>query len=93
METLASYRRAGELRRVVIADGLAVDLGERGPAYLLAELGPGEGKDQVLALLHGDGAYLDRVQAGEEGLCRRLARGELAEISGDLGGEPAARAA
>jgi hypothetical protein len=43
-----------------------------GPARLIAELDRDEGKAQALAVLHGEGAYLERARAGEPGLCRRL---------------------
>ena len=39
-----------------------------GPIGVVAELYPDEGERQALAVLH-QGAYLQRAQAGEPGLC------------------------
>jgi hypothetical protein len=75
-QLLASYKLAGQRHRIeLVPQGygqLVIDRAADGPARLVAELAPDEGEDQALAVLHGDGAYLERAQAGEPGLCRRL---------------------
>jgi hypothetical protein len=73
---LATYTLAGRRHRIELvprgAGQLLIDRPPEGPARLVAELDPGEGEDQARAVLHGDGAYLDRARAGEPGLGRRL---------------------
>jgi hypothetical protein len=49
-----------------------IDRPADGPARLVAELAPDEGEEQALAVLYGEGAYLERARAGEPGLCPRL---------------------
>jgi hypothetical protein len=75
-QILASYTRAGRRHRIeLIPQGrgqLLIDRPADGPARLVAELAPDEGEDQALAVLYGDGAYLERARSGEPGLCRRL---------------------
>ena len=73
---LASYTRAGRRHRIELvpqgAGRLLIDRPPDGPARLIAELAPDEAEQQALAVLYGDGAYLERARAGEPGLCRRL---------------------
>jgi hypothetical protein len=73
---LATYTLAGERHRIEFvpqgAYKLLVDRAGDGPVRLVAELGPDEGEPQALAVLHGEGAYLERARAGEPGLCKRL---------------------
>ncbi len=76
-ELILHYQPArGGPRAIVIAGGLVLDLGASGPAYVVAELGPGEGLAQVEAVLHGEGAYLRRARGGGR-LCRVAHRDEL----------------
>jgi hypothetical protein len=73
---LATYTLAGRRHRIELvprgAGQLLIDRPPEGPARLVAELDPGEGEAQARAVLHGDGAYLERARAGEPGLGRRL---------------------
>ena len=75
-QLLASYTRAGRRHRIeLVPQGygqLLIDRPQDRPALLIAELAADEGEDQALAVLHGEGAYLERARAGEPGLCRRL---------------------
>ena len=71
------YRRGRQERRIAIRGRLLLDVAERGPAYVVAELGEGDGRPQINALLFGDGRYLDRAEAGEPGLCRKATASEL----------------
>jgi hypothetical protein len=75
-QLLASYTLAGRRHRIeLVPQGhgqLLIDRPADGPARLVAELAPDEGEDQALAVLHGEGGYLERARAGEPGLCRRL---------------------
>jgi hypothetical protein len=75
-QLLASYTLAGRRHRIeLVAQGyrqLLIDRPADGPARLIAQLDPDEGEEQALAVLHGEGAYLERARAGEPGLCRRL---------------------
>ena len=88
---LATYTRAGERHRIELvpqgACKLLVDRAADGPVRLVAELGPGEGELQALAVLHGEGAYLERARAGEPRLCKALGDDDL------FGWHPPARAA
>ena len=81
------YRRGRQERRIAIRGHLMLDVAARGPAYVVAELGEGDGRPQIDALLFGDGRYLDRARAGEHGLCRKATASELQT------GGPTARAA
>jgi hypothetical protein len=73
---LATYTRAGKRHRIELvpqgACRLLVDRAADGPVRLVAELGPGEGEAQALAVLHGEGAYLERARAGEPRRCKTL---------------------
>jgi hypothetical protein len=73
---LASYTLAGRRHRIeLVPQGygqLLIDRPADGPPRLVAELAPDESEDQALAVLHGEGGYLERARAGEPGLCRRL---------------------
>jgi hypothetical protein len=75
-QLLASYTLAGRRHRIeLVPQGvrrLLIDRPADGPARLVAELGPDEGEEQALAVLYGEGAYLERAGAGEPRLCRRL---------------------
>jgi hypothetical protein len=75
-QLLASYTVAGRRHRIELVPAgrrrLLIDRPADGPARLVAELAPDEGEGQALAVLHGEGAYLERARAGEPGLCRRL---------------------
>jgi hypothetical protein len=75
-QLIATYTLAGRRHRIeLIPQGygqLLIDRPADGPARLVAELAPDEGQEQALAVLHGDGAYLERARAGEPGLGRRL---------------------
>jgi hypothetical protein len=75
-QLLASYMLGGRRHRIeLVADGrrrLLIDRPADGPVRLVAELAPDEGEEQALAVLYGDGAYLERARAGEPGLCPRL---------------------
>jgi hypothetical protein len=75
-QLLASYMVAGRRHRIeLVPDGrrrLLIDRPPDGPTRLVAELAPDEGEEQALAVLCGDGAYLERARAGEAGLCPRL---------------------
>jgi hypothetical protein len=75
-QLLATYTRAGRRHRIeLVPDGrqrLLIDRPPDGPVRLIAELASDEGEDQALAVLYGDGAYLERARAGEPGLCPRL---------------------
>jgi hypothetical protein len=75
-QLLASSTLAGRRYRIeLVPQGygqLLIDRPPDGPARLVAELDRDEGEDQARAVLHGDGAYLERARAGEPGLCRRL---------------------
>jgi hypothetical protein len=88
---LATYTRAGERHRIELvpqgACKLLVDRAGDGPVRLVAELGPDEGEAQALAVLHGEGAYLERARAGEPRLCKALDDDDL------FGWHPSARAA
>ena len=90
-QLLASYTRAGRRHRIelVLHRGrrLLIDRPQDGPALLIAELAPNEGDEQALAVLYGDGAYLERARAGEPRLCRRL------DDDDPPGQQPLARAA
>jgi hypothetical protein len=76
-QLLATYRLDGKWHRIELVDHggerLVLDRGGDGPARVIAELAPGEGTRQASCLLDGDGAYLERAQAGERGLCKALA--------------------
>lgn len=73
---LGTYRLDGRRHRIELIShrgvALVVDRPDDGRVGVIAELDPGEGERQALALLHGEGAYLRRAQAGERGLCRAL---------------------
>ena len=73
---LGTYCRDGQRHRIELIGHrgalLVIDRPDHGPIGVIAELGPGEGERQARALLHGEGAYLRRAQAGERGLCRTL---------------------
>jgi len=75
-QLLASYALAGRRHRIELvpqgARRLLIDRPADGPPRLVAELDADEGKEQALAVLHGEGAYLERARAGQPGLCRRL---------------------
>jgi hypothetical protein len=75
-QLLASYTVAGRRHRIeLVPQGrqrLLIDRPADGPARLVAELAPDEGEQQALAVLYGEGAYLERARAGEPGLCRWL---------------------
>jgi hypothetical protein len=79
-QLLASYPLNGELHRIELVplrDGaIVLDRTIDRDALVVAELAPGEGEEQALAVIHG-GRYLERARAGEPGLCRALpARGD-----------------
>jgi hypothetical protein len=86
-ELVMRYRRGGQERGIAIHGGFLLDVAARGPAYVVAELGDGEGRPQISAVLFGDGRYLERARTGEPGLCRQATATEL-----ETGGR-AARAA
>ena len=90
-QLVASYTRAGRRHRIeLVPQGygqLLIDRPQEGPALLVAELAADEGEDQALAVLHGDGGYLERARAGEPRLCRRL------DDDDPPGQQPLARAA
>ena len=73
---LATYSLNGKRHRIELVrlrdGGLLLDRGGEGPARVVAELSGDEGEDQALAVLGGDGGYLERARAGESGLCRAL---------------------
>ena len=77
---LGTYQRDGCHHRIelIARDGGRKLLVDRpndiagGPIGVIAELDPDEGERQATALLHGEGAYLQRAQRGERGLCRPL---------------------
>lgn len=76
-ELLATYERAGRRHLIELVDErdggrLVIDRGPEGPERVVAELAPDEGTEHALCVLHGDGAYLERAQRGEPGLCRAL---------------------
>ena len=79
-QVLATYSLNGKRHRVELVrlrdGGLLIDRGGEGPARVVAELAGDEGEDQALAVLGGDGAYLERARAGEPGLCRALEEDE-----------------
>jgi hypothetical protein len=83
---LATYSLNGERHRlelVPLRDGaLLLDRAAEGAPLVVAELSREEGEDQALAVLHA-GGYLERAQAGETGLCRRLRRDD--QQPGELG--------
>ncbi len=80
---LGTYHRDGCRHRIelIAGDGgrkLLVDRPDDidgGPIGVIAELERDEDERQATALLHGAGAYLQRAQAGEPGLCRPLDTG------------------
>ena len=74
---IVRYRCGRQERRITIRGRLLLDVAARGPAYVVAELGEGDGRPQINALLFGDGRYLDRARAGEPGLCRQATASEL----------------
>lgn len=80
-EPLASYTVAGEQHLIELvelpAGRLVLDRCGSGRPGVVAELDRCEGREHALAVLHGEGAYLERVRAGERGLCRPLADDEL----------------
>ncbi|MCP9491553.1 MAG: hypothetical protein MSC31_17010 [Solirubrobacteraceae bacterium MAG38_C4-C5] len=74
---LGTYRLDGQRHRIELISHRGAPLlidrpDDGGPVGVIAELYPGEGERQATALLHGDGAYLRRAQAGERGLCPAL---------------------
>lgn len=75
-QLLATYTLAGQQHRIELVPQsgrrLLIDRPADRPARLIAELAPDEGEDQALAVLHGEGAYLERARAGEPGLCHQL---------------------
>jgi hypothetical protein len=75
-ELLASYSRSGERHRIELVpagDGaLVLDRPGEGAPLVVAELASGEGREQALAVLYGEGGYLERARRGEPGLGRRL---------------------
>ena len=71
-ELVMRYRRGDQERAIAVHGRLVLDVGARGPAYVVAELDVGEGRAQIAAVLFGEGRYLERARAGEPGLCRRL---------------------
>lgn len=75
-QLLATYRRDGERHRIELIAGpegrRVIDRPDEGPVRLIAELAPDEGKPQAMAVLNGDGAYLQRARAGEHSLGRIL---------------------
>ena len=75
-ELIATYSVRGEHHRVELvetAEGrFLLDRGGQGAPRVVAGLAPDEEREQALAVLHGDGAYLRRAAAGEQGLCRAL---------------------
>jgi hypothetical protein len=75
-QLFATYTRAGQRHRIELVPRgfgqLLIDRPAEGPPRLVAELAAGEGKEQALAVLYGEGAYLERARAGEPGLCARL---------------------
>ncbi len=79
-QVLATYSLNGKRHRIELVrlrdGGLLLDRGGEGPARVVAELSGDEGEDQALAVLGGDGAYLERARAGEPGLCRTLQEDE-----------------
>jgi hypothetical protein len=86
-ELVMRYHRGGQERGIAVHGHLLLDVAPRGPAYVVAELGEGEGRPQISAVLFGDGRYVERARAGEPGLCRKATATEL-----QTGGQ-AARAA
>lgn len=87
-ELILAYRRGRQQRGIALHGRLVLDLAARGPAYVVAELELGEGRPQIAAVLFGEGRYLERARAGEQGLCRSATASEV-----DPGAQPAARAA
>jgi hypothetical protein len=103
-QLVATYTdRRRRRHRIVLRERLVLDLCERRPALVVAELSPEEGIEQAEAAVFGgefDPGYLERARAGEEALGRRLALEELAprpepraETELDQGGEPGRLAA
>jgi hypothetical protein len=76
-ELVMRYQRGDQQRAIAIHRRLVLDLAARGPAYVVAELDPDEGRPQIAAVLFGDGRYLERAQAREPGLCRTASAAEL----------------
>jgi hypothetical protein len=75
-QLLATYTLAGRRHRIELVPQrygqLLIDRPADGPPRLVAKLAPDESEDQALAVLDGEGGYLERARAGEPGLCRRL---------------------
>lgn len=81
-ELIESYVVDGERHRIELVDGegggrLLLDREGCGAARIVAELGPEESREQALAVLYGEGAYLERVLGGDPAaVCGRLQEGE-----------------
>jgi hypothetical protein len=89
-QLLATYSVGGEQHRIELVGrrggALVLDRPGEGAPRVVAELDQGEGEKEALAVLQA-GGYLERAQAGEEGLCRTL------EAEPGRSERPAARAA
>lgn len=73
-QLIATYRLDAQRHRIEVilwrGARLLVDRPEgEGRVGIVAELDAGDGNRQVHAVLHGDGAYLERAANGESGLC------------------------
>ncbi len=78
-ELVESYILDGERHRIelVPAEGggrLLLDREGCGAPRVIAELAADEGREQALAVLRGEGAYLERALSGERGLCVTLGK-------------------
>jgi hypothetical protein len=80
---LARYSDPGGRAHLVVLRGrLVLDVSLDGPPRVVAELSTeelsvAEGKEHALAVLHGDGGYLERAGTSEEPLCRPLRAADL----------------
>ena len=77
-ELVENYIVDGERHRIELVRGegggqLLLDRCGAGAPRVIAELAPGEGREWVGRLLHGEGAYLERARAGER-LCVELGK-------------------
>ena len=84
MEVLAEYEdRNGSEHTVVlvrmVGASLVIDTAGRETPRVVVELEAGEGTEQALAVLFGDGGYVERAKEARGPLCRALGPGELQE--------------